>query len=395
MINKIDLNDYKGAIIQYKCKDCQVFDEFFEDFHSKIARIKSGSCSHFNLKFIYNYDGGKFKYILSFNCNKCGQNNIFNLFDENTTDTYSYNEYKCEKCNEGSINIQLLLSKDKIKNDEENDDDDEEDNEEEEEKEINKSDDNDDNEENLNNFNLFNDTNLIKQQVVGANQFNYQNQINNNNIFNNNINNNSFMGNNNYKPNNNNNFNMMNNNMLNNNMFYNNMLNNNMINNNMLNNNMINNNMPYNNMMNNNMMNNNMMNNNMLNNNMFYNNMKNNNMPYNNNMMNNNMMNNNMFNNNIFNNNMNNNNIKINNNKINQNNDIKLQFKDAKGTLYEIYISSEKTFAEAVRMLLNTYKKIEKENISTFLSDGKRLQMQKTLKENCLENNSIILIILK
>ena len=174
--NKIDLKEYKGALIQYACTDCKMCDEFFENFQNQISRIKSGVCSHFIIKFIYNYEGGKFKYILSFNCSKCGENKIFNLFDENSTDTYSYKEYKCEKCNEGTINISFLLRKDKIKDD---DNDDEEDNEDEDEKDDNKDEDNS-NEEGLNNFNLFND-NLINDQVVGAIG---QNQIDKNNIIN-------------------------------------------------------------------------------------------------------------------------------------------------------------------------------------------------------------------
>ena len=120
--NKIDINKYKGAIIQYMCQDCKVYDHFFEDFSKKISRIKSGNCSHFNLKFIYNNsDSGKVKYIVSFNCKNCSSNKIINLFDENTTSYSSNINYKCEKCGKGPINIELILSEQIIKDDDKDD----------------------------------------------------------------------------------------------------------------------------------------------------------------------------------------------------------------------------------------------------------------------------------
>ena len=110
--NKIDLKEYKGALIQYTCEECVVNEKFFEVFDNQTSRIKSGCCSHFNVTFIYNYEEEKLKYKISYNCNNCNQKEMFNLFDENSTEDTSYKEIKCKKCNEGSMYILLLLSKD-------------------------------------------------------------------------------------------------------------------------------------------------------------------------------------------------------------------------------------------------------------------------------------------
>ncbi len=47
--NKIFINKYKVAIIQYMFQECKVYNHFFEDFSKKISRIKSENCCHFNL----------------------------------------------------------------------------------------------------------------------------------------------------------------------------------------------------------------------------------------------------------------------------------------------------------------------------------------------------------
>ena len=144
------------------------------------------------------------------------------------------------------------------------------------------------------------------------------------------------------------------------------------------------------------------MNGNINNNNNYYNNNMNNmNFNFNNNMnMSNNNINNNMnnnFNNNINNNNMNNNNV-INNNNINmENNDgkIKLIFKETKGcNQYEIYVSPDEVFGKAVRDLLNKYKTINNEKIKSFLYDGKRISLEKNVKNNDLGDGSKIVIIM-
>ena len=110
--NRIDLKEYKGVLIQYTCEECQVYDQSFEVFDNQNSRIKSGDCFHFNLKFIYKYQGGNFKYIVSFNCSNCDQKDIFILFDENSNEIVSNKEIKCKNCNKGSMYILLLLSKD-------------------------------------------------------------------------------------------------------------------------------------------------------------------------------------------------------------------------------------------------------------------------------------------
>ena len=209
--NEIDINKYKGAIIQYMCQDCKKCEEFFEELTNKISRIKSGNCSHFTLKFIYNNLGrGNFKYIVSFNCKNCKDNKIINLFDENSMNNTSYINYKCEKCRKGPINVELLLIEQMV-NDEGSFED----------KNIIKN--------NKNNINLSDTNNKINndnmfrnQQVNWIQQNNYNNinnqQINNdNNMFNNNMMFNNMMINNNAM------FNMQFNNM-NKNIYANNML---------------------------------------------------------------------------------------------------------------------------------------------------------------------------
>ena len=331
--NKIDITKYKGAIIQFMCEECNQCDNFFEDFNDQISRIKSGLCSHFSLKFIFNFEGQKFRYILSFNCNNCNTNKIINLFDENTTNISPSINYKCEKCGKGNINIGLLLSEEKM-----NIDDDYEENNDKNEKKSHPRN---------NNINMINNNiEYLNQNLRGGNQqFNQQNPMNNNI---NNFNNNNMMSHNNMMFNKNN---MMFNN--NNNMMFNN-----------------NNNMMFNN--------NNMMFND--NNNMMFNN--NNNMMFNDNNRN--------LNKNISKNNMMGNNNQLNNNL--NNNKIKLIFKSTKGNSYEIFASPDESLAKIVRTLTQTHKEIDKKKIGTFVRNAKILQLQKTIKDNNLENNSVIMM---
>ena len=174
MSNKnINLENYKGALIQYFCEECNNYDSFFEDFANKISRIKSGSCYHFNFKFIANFDGNKFKYSISFNCNNCEESEIKNLFDETTTTNISKINYKCKKCGQGSINFELILSDEIIIDDNEKNDNEKNDN------------------NNLTNSNNFKDdinSDLNNQNLIGNNI-----QMNNNqNILNINFPNNRF-----------------------------------------------------------------------------------------------------------------------------------------------------------------------------------------------------------
>jgi len=364
-MEKIDLTKYKGATVEYFCEDCKTGDNFFEDFDSNLSKIKSDSCSHYNFKFIYNFEENKeLKYIISFNCINCSTNKIITLFDKNTTDISPRFEYKCEKCKKGKLIIRLLLCVDKeidIEDDVKQNNN----------SNVNKSYVNDNN-DNRNNFDpFFNGTQLMNDNVIGG-----QRQINpiNNNNFNNIFNNNNF-NNNNFNNNfNNNNFN----NNFNNNNFNNNFNNNNF--NNIFNNNYFNNNFNNNNFNNN--FNNNNFNNN-FNNNNFNNNFNNNNNNNFNNIMINNLMPNQMYLKNNMDNNM--------NNDMN-NNSIKIKFKETKGPQYEMFVSPDTIFAEVVRNLLNQHKEIDGEKIGAFILNSVRVRLHSTVKENNIENNSIIMI---
>ena len=112
---QINLNHYKGAIIEYCCNKCQIINNFTEDFSNKISKIKSERCEHFDIKFIYSLEKCKLKYSISFNCKKCGQNELFNIFN----DSKDLNiHYKCKKCKNGDINVQMLLIDEIIEEDE-------------------------------------------------------------------------------------------------------------------------------------------------------------------------------------------------------------------------------------------------------------------------------------
>ena len=226
MNKNVDLNKYKGAIIQYECTDTS--NCFFEDFQSQISKIKSENCSHFNFKFIYVLEGGKFNYNISFNCKHCGTNEIKNLYDDKTKISNNI-EYKCSNCGNGNMKIGLLLSEE-VLDLEEND---------------NTSDSKVNENKNINN-------NIIKNDNKMNNINNYG-QMNNQNLMGGNIRQNNIQGQMNNIISNNMINNMMNNMMFNNMFFKNNMMNNNLINNMILQNNLMNNNIMNNNMMNNNL----------------------------------------------------------------------------------------------------------------------------------------------
>ena len=107
---KIDSSQYKAVLVEYRCEFCKVYDSIEEDFQSDISKIKSDSCSHFSYKFIYDVDKKSFKYLLSFNCNKCGTSHIINIFDDDV-DFEKGIHYKCIKCGNGPLHIYLVLFK--------------------------------------------------------------------------------------------------------------------------------------------------------------------------------------------------------------------------------------------------------------------------------------------
>lgn len=103
-----NLKRYKGAYVQYKCIDCNIYDSLEEDFTTNISRIKSGSCPHNSIKFIYNLEGDSFKYILSFTCGHCGKNQLINVFEKITEDSPNI-FYRCVDCHKSSIEVFFLL----------------------------------------------------------------------------------------------------------------------------------------------------------------------------------------------------------------------------------------------------------------------------------------------
>ena len=304
---KVNLSKYKGAIIEYCCTICNIFDNFFEDFNNEISKIKSCSCNHFDVKFIFKLGKKKFEYILSFNCKKCGENELVNLYN-NDDDFFNIN-YKCKRCKNGDFNVQMILSEDIIKDDNPN---------------IEKRE----------------KPNEIKQIDKNNNILNAQNNNMNNEITNNM---NLIGGNANHINNNNFNFN---NNFMRNDIFIGN---------------------------NPNLMNMNFFNNDIINN-----------MDQNVDQIN--MMIGKM---NINNNNQNN----IQNINKYKNNSIKLIFKDTKGLFYELYVSSlDLVFSEVVRQLFKKYSEFNEDKEFTFFSNAERIQNYKTLRENNLNNESIIMI---
>ena len=271
------------------------------------------------------------------------------------------------------------------------------------------------NNNNMNNMN----NNMMKNSMNNMMMMNNNNNMNNmmninnmNNMLNNNNNNNNNMNNimnnnmNNMMHNNNlnnclnimNNNNNMNNIMNNNNM--NNIMNNNNMNNNIMNNNIMNNNIMNNNNMNNNNMNNNNMNNNNMDNNNLNNIMNNNNMNItmnNNNVINNNM-NNNMMNNNMMNNNMMNNNM---NNKFKNTMDVNnFNGKIINFTLvvfakhYPIRERNDKLFKVVFNEFLARNPEIQKSihRDQKYLYNGHNINLEKTLFENNIKDNSLILV---
>jgi predicted RNA-binding Zn-ribbon protein involved in translation (DUF1610 family) len=302
---QVNLNQYKGAIIDYGCSICQKYDNYFEDFTNKISRIKSDSCDHFDIKFIYNLDKNILKYMVSFNCKNCGVNKIFDLYKNSNV----YNiHYICNNCKNGDSNVQMLLSDEIIKDDDSQ------------------------------------KKNIIKNKV-----YNMQIKSNNNNFanFNNNLN----------QINNFNNIHPINNmNLVGGNPN------------------------PMNNMMNNNFIFNNNM---MMNNFMFNNNM---NMPQINQI---NML---MGNMNI--NNINNNLPNFSNQNKKHDKQINIIFKDTTGVHYNFSVSSlDCVFSEVVREFLKKNPNINIDEVGGFLCDAHMIQNHKTLKENNISENKIIVMI--
>ena len=406
-----DLRRYIGAIVQYECVDCCTYDNFDEDFTSDISRIKSDSCPHFSLKFIYNLEGDSYKYSLSFTCNNCGENQLINVFDKITEESPNIH-YKCVKCGKGSMKIGFLLKineKIKIYRTKGND------------QNINKpyrtADGNDEHNSQNNNWNNFikdinknmneelKEPNLVVGGRVQIKSYetpsdnNKSNMINKNFINNNmNIINKDMMGNNypNNKGNNNNNFNNNINNNVNVVMNYNMTYNINNVNyqgySNMNMNGHINQNININGQTSNNFNLNNQINGNINNQgypNYYMNNLKNQNI--NNNQIN---PNNNMPFNNINNikNPMNINNISNNNDKIN----ITFYCKNDKNKKFKFIASSKDIFKNVITKMLNENSEYFEslEDIKSFLFKGKTCNMKETLAEIGIKDGDEIAILI-
>jgi DNA-directed RNA polymerase subunit M/transcription elongation factor TFIIS len=405
-----DPQRYIGAIVQYGCSDCGICDNFDEDFTSDISRIKSDSCSHFSLKFIYNLEGDSYKYSLSFTCNNCGENQLINVFDKITEESPNIH-YKCVKCGKGSMKIGFLLKineKIKIYKTKGNDEN------------INKpyrtADGNDEDNSQKNDLNNFikdinkdinkelNQPNLVVGGGVQIRSYetpydNEKSNMRNNNFINNNMNiiNKDVIGNNydNNKGNNNNNFNNIINNNVNFIMNYNMTYNINNVNNQgyskMNMNHQMNHNINFNDQRSPNFNLNNQINSNINNqgypnyniNNLINQNINNNQINPNNNMLFNNI--NNMRNP------MNINNISNNNVKIN----ITFYCINDKNKKFKFIATSQDIFKDVITKMLNENSEyIEIEDIKSFLFKGKSCNMKKTLAEIGIKDGDEIAIVI-
>ena len=111
MKNRINYNIYKYLLIQYTCETCCVGDNFWEEIeiNSQISKIKSGGCKHMLINFISNVEGnGKFKYSISFTCEKCKKNSIQTLFDNNSEEFDSCCTFGC--CNKNEKNEIIFIT---------------------------------------------------------------------------------------------------------------------------------------------------------------------------------------------------------------------------------------------------------------------------------------------
>ena len=72
---------------------------------------------------------------------------------------------------------------------------------------------------------------------------------------------------------------------------------------------------------------------------------------------------------------------------------INIIFRQTKGATYNFSVSSLNcVFSEVVRNFLKVHKDIDEDKIGAFLFNGERVQDYKTLKENNIKENDIILI---
>ena len=103
---QIDIKNYSKVIVNYGCNECNLYDYFDEKLEEQ-SSMKSVSCMHYEIKFLYNLKGNIFKYFVSFNCLKCSKNNIITIFDEKSTSDTIEKTYKCDNCKNSSILFSL------------------------------------------------------------------------------------------------------------------------------------------------------------------------------------------------------------------------------------------------------------------------------------------------
>ena len=108
-----NIKNYKGALINYFCNDCQSSDDFFVEF-SDVPKVKPGGCVHFNINFIYAIEKYDIKYLLSFTCKKYKESCMKELFNKNTKNIDGNIKYKCSKCGQGDIIAGFYFSNEMI-----------------------------------------------------------------------------------------------------------------------------------------------------------------------------------------------------------------------------------------------------------------------------------------
>lgn len=109
-INISKVSQYKGAIIQYMCSECNKGNNFFIEF-TGVSSIKPNNCDHFNINFLLSPER---RMIASFNCKFCQGNKMLKIFDNTTFDDSGSISYKCEVCKQGNVTIGYLFQNENI-----------------------------------------------------------------------------------------------------------------------------------------------------------------------------------------------------------------------------------------------------------------------------------------
>ena len=112
-MQKINVRNFKGAIIQCLCDECHMSDDFFVEF-SDFAKIKSGGCSHYKINFLLINENKEIKYLLSITCNKCKSNQMKELLNKDIKDMQGNFVYNCPICKNGNLTAGFLLSNENV-----------------------------------------------------------------------------------------------------------------------------------------------------------------------------------------------------------------------------------------------------------------------------------------